>query len=182
MILLPAWLWSGNVETHYNGLTSAMTPSGYRPTSGKDDIQYSQVWVPSSKALTLTELNELAPFPSEQAQSLEDTPPLPFELGELTERIALKYAKKVMSDSHHSHIASQTGLRQLRTSSLHHNMEGRPGLVPIYIGVYRRKDSYYRILVNGSTGKLIGDAPLDWMKITLIIGFFIGVILLFINI
>lgn len=182
MILLPAWLWSGSVETHYNGLTSAMTPSGYRPTSGEDAIHFSQVWVPSSKALTLNELNELAPFPSEQAQPLEDTPPLPFELGELTERIALKYAKKVMSDSHHSHISSQTGLRQLQTSSLHHDMEGRPGLVPVYIGVYRRKNSYYRILINGSTGKLIGDAPLDWIKITLIVAVFTGVIIILLNI
>ena len=181
MILLPAWLWSGEVETHYNGLTNAMTPSGYRPTSGQDTIRYSQVWVPSSKALTLTELNDLAPFPSDQSQSLQDTPPLPFELGDLTERVALKHAKNVMSNSHHSHISSQTGLRQLQTSSVHHNMEGRPGLVPIYIGVYRRKDNYYRILINGSTGKLIGEAPLDWSKITLIVVILVGAVLILIN-
>jgi len=178
-ILLPAWLWSGTVESHYNGLTRAASRSGYRPVSGEDTLRFSQIWVPASKALTLHELNAIAPFPKDNAQPLDSTPSLPYELGELTERIALKHAKQAMSDAHHAHIASAISLRQLRTSALHHQMEGSPGLVPIYIGVYRRKEKYYRVVINGATGKLEGDAPLDWIKISMVIGV-IGLIMLII--
>lgn len=164
-LLLPAWLWSGTVESHYNGLRSAHSKSGFSPVSGTNSIYFSQVWVPASQALTLSEVNDIAPFPSEAAQSLDNEPPLPFELGELTEKIALSSAKVAMSNAHYNHIHNETGLRKLNVSSIYHGLSGEPGLIPIYIGVYRRKDKYYRILVNGATGKLIGDAPLDWIKI-----------------
>ncbi len=180
-LLLPAWRWSGTVESHYNGLRSASSKSGFSPASGRDSVHFSQIWVPASQALTLSEVNEIAPFPSETAQSLEQEPALPFEVGELTERIALRSAKAAMSNAHHNHIHSKTGLRKLKTSSIHHNLSGEPGLIPIYIGVYRRKDKYYRILVNGATGKLIGDAPLDWVKIVGIIATILAVILIVVN-
>ena len=60
-------------------------------------------------------------------------------------------------------------------------MCGEPSLIPVYIGVYRRKDTYYRVLVNGTTGKLIGEAPLDWVKIGLIISTIVGIILIAVN-
>ena len=180
-ILLPAWIWNGHIETHYNGQVRSHSPSGYRPVSGLDNMNVHQVWVPSSKALTLTEINHLAPFPTDGAQPLTDTPMIPFELGELTERIALKEAKKVMSATHRNHIQTNEGLHDLHTSSVFEDMKGEPSLIPVFIGVYRRKSTYYRVLVNGTTGKLIGEAPLDWVKIGLIAATIIGFILIVAN-
>ncbi len=75
-------------------------------------------------------------------------------------------------------IYSDKGLRELKTSSVFEDMQGEPSLIPIFIGVYRRKDTFYRVVVNGVTGKLIGEAPIDWIKISLMIAvlFFIGFI------
>ena len=180
-LLLPAWVWSGHIETHYNGQVRAHSPSGYRPVSGFDSMHLHQVWIPSSKALTLAEINQLAPFPTEGAQALDETPDIPFEVGELTERIALHEAKQVMSATHRSRIASAEGLTDLHTSSVFEEMSGQPSLIPIFIGVYRRKDKYYRIIVNGSTGTLIGEAPLDWVKIWMVIIVVVAIILAAVN-
>ena len=76
---------------------------------------------------------------------------------------------------------SSEGLRDLHTSSVFRNMGGEPSLIPVYIGVYRRKDTFYRVLVNGTTGKLIGEAPLDWVKISLIVAALVGILLVAVN-
>lgn len=175
-LLIPAWVWSGTVETHYNGQIRAHSASGYRPVSGADTLRLNQVWVPSSKALTLHEINEIAPFKTDNPHNLDTEPSLPFEIGELTERVALNEAQKVMSATHRQHISSSEGLRDLQTSSIYKNMSGEPSLIPVFVGVYRRKDKFYRIVVNGTTGKLQGEAPLDWVKIALIAAGTLGVL------
>ena len=182
MVLLPAWVWNGHIETHYNGQVRAHSPSGYRPVSGSESMHMHQVWIPSSKALTVSEINQLAPFPTEGAQVLDKMPSIPFELGELTERIALHQAKHVMSSTHRNRISNAEGLRDLNTSSVFEDMNGQPSLIPIFIGVYRRKDKYYRVLVNGTTGKLIGEAPLDWVKIWATIIIVVSIILVAVNV
>ncbi len=41
-------------------------------------------------------------------------------------------------------------------------------LLPIYIASYRYRDKLYRFLLNGQTGKCIGDKPLSWKKIAVV--------------
>ena len=43
-------------------------------------------------------------------------------------------------------------------------------LLPIYVLSYRYKDKLFRFLVNGQTGKTIGEKPLSWRKIGLVAG------------
>ena len=57
-------------------------------------------------------------------------------------------------------------------------------LLPIYVLSYRYKDKLYRFLVNGQTGKTVGEKPLSWPKIGLVAGLtvlmvFIVMLLLF---
>ena len=60
-------------------------------------------------------------------------------------------------------------------------------LLPIYILSYRYKNKLYRFLINGQTGKTIGEKPLSWPKIGLAAGFItllvfiITLLLFFIN-
>lgn len=175
-IYLPAWMWSGTIETHFNGLRRANTKSGYYPESGHDVRTYNQILVPSSKAVSIVELNKLAPFPVSTANPFnEENIEHPFEPGELTERIALKEATTIFEIYHKQHITSDTKLHHVRTSSILQDINGLPALLPIFIGVYRRKDSVYQVLVNGLTGEIHGEAPFDWYKLGIIIG---GIIVL----
>ncbi|MBN2580231.1 MAG: zinc ribbon domain-containing protein [Pirellulales bacterium] len=48
-------------------------------------------------------------------------------------------------------------------------------LLPIYVLSYRYRDKLYRFLVNGQTGKVVGQKPLSWSKIALAAG--LGVLL-----
>ena len=42
-------------------------------------------------------------------------------------------------------------------------------LLPFWIGTYLYQKKTYRVLVNGQTGKVAGDKPVDWVVIALII-------------
>jgi hypothetical protein len=57
-------------------------------------------------------------------------------------------------------------------------------LLPIYVLSYKYQDKLYRFLVNGQTGKTVGEKPLSWTKIGIAAGVlsllvFIFIILLF---
>jgi len=57
-------------------------------------------------------------------------------------------------------------------------------LLPVYVLGYRYKGKLYRFMINGQTGKTIGEKPLSWLKIGLASGLlvllaFIVVLLLF---
>jgi len=43
-------------------------------------------------------------------------------------------------------------------------------LLPIYLAAYRYKDKVYQVMVNGQTGKVAGQKPVDWSKVWLAIG------------
>ena len=56
-------------------------------------------------------------------------------------------------------------------------------LLPIWLASYRYQDKAYRVMVNGQTGKVLGDRPYSWIKIAglvlTILAAIIGIILLF---
>lgn len=43
-------------------------------------------------------------------------------------------------------------------------------LLPLYIAVYHYNNQPFQILVNGQTGQVAGQRPVDWRKIALVIG------------
>ena len=42
-------------------------------------------------------------------------------------------------------------------------------LLPVWLASYRYQDKSYRVLVNGQTGKVTGDRPYSWIKISLLV-------------
>ena len=62
---------------------------------------------------------------------------------------------------------SMFGLHPYNISTLDHEMEGRPLLLPVFIGAFRRGEKIYRVVINGQTASLAGTAPLSWIKIGL---------------
>jgi hypothetical protein len=72
-----------------------------------------------------------------------------------------------MRQRHAAAIRAQIDSLRLNISTLDHEMEGRPLLLPIFIGAFRRKEKIYRVVINGQTGGITGTAPLSWIKIML---------------
>lgn len=171
-LLLPAWTWSGRVETHWAALVSASgTRSGKRPRSGDDTMQVDGMLVLASQTLRRAELAAISPFDS--GSELPFTPEeatLPYELGSLTRRAATAQARSEMRGQHATQIGQQTGAVRLSTSCLFAEMEGRPMLLPVWIGAYRVGEKMYRVVLNGQTGELTGTAPISWRKVLLAVG------------
>lgn len=170
-LLLPAWAWSGAVETHWTGLVSASTRSGKRPVSGHEDVFFEQILVPSSQSLRQAELASLGAYdesalaPFDPATAVE-----PYELSELTRSVARTRAQQEMERRHRLAIERANGLLKCRASSVVTELAGRPVLVPVFIGAYRYGSRTFRVLVNGQSGQLVGNAPISVWKV-------IGVIL-----
>jgi hypothetical protein len=176
-LYLPAWVFSGTIETHYAAIVRAATRSGGRPFAGAERTEMTGVLVPSSAALTRAELDAISPFEMKDANpfsvsTLED----PFELGSLTRTAATQQALKHMQSRHRSALSATLKARKLNASAIHEDLSGDPVLLPIFIGAYRRREEVYRIVINGQTGKLIGKAPISWTKVALVI-FIVGAIL-----
>ncbi len=167
-LLLPAWAWSGDLETHWTGLVRASTRSGKAPVAGQETARFDQVLVPASPALRQRELSQLGPFDEDTlATWSEDTVDIPHELGELTRSAARAAAEAEMVRRHEAALTREHGLVSAKLATLAHDLAGAPVLVPIYIGVYRHRGQSYRVIVQGQSGALIGSAPTDWGKVAL---------------
>jgi hypothetical protein len=42
-------------------------------------------------------------------------------------------------------------------------------LFPVWIASYRYRDKVYHFLVNGQTGEVQGQAPISWIRVTLVV-------------
>lgn len=176
-LYLPAWVFAGTIETHYAALVKAMTRSGSQPVSGSERTHIDGVLVPSSSALTRSELHAISPFEmTDAAPFSSDTLKSPYELGSLTRAAATEEGLDLMRSMHRTALSSQISSRKMNVSSLHEHFEGEPVLLPIFIGAYRRRDEVYRIVINGQTGKLTGAAPFSWAKLALVIFIVLGTI------
>ncbi len=60
--------------------------------------------------------------------------------------------------------------RNLRVKNAISNVRWKHVLLPIWSVQYRFKQKVYTVLVHGQTGKVVGTAPLSWIKIALVVG------------
>ncbi len=179
-ILVPAWVWSGRIESHYAALVSAHTKSGKQPQTGQDTLSCTDILILSGSRLTRAELKALAPYAFEQAEPFNaDEVEVPFEVSNLTRSVARAEAKEALSAYHRKHISRSLSPSDLNLSSLYHDLDGRPVLLPVYICSYRYKDTPYRLVINGQTGETVGKGPTSIIKLVLALaaalGFFGGI-------
>lgn len=167
-VLLPAWSWSGELETHWTGLVRAHTRSGKQPVAGADRARFDQVLIPSSATLTVRELTGLGAYDESALQMLTGDASQPMEVSELTRTAARQQAVDEMVRRHEEAIVSERSLKECHVAALPHGLSGRPVLVPVWVGVYEHKGISYRVLVQGQTGAVVGEAPTDWLKVLMV--------------
>jgi hypothetical protein len=66
-------------------------------------------------------------------------------------------AREVPGDTH----------RNLSVSSVYQDRTFKHILVPVWLTTYTYGAKSYQVVVNGYTGKMAGEHPLSWVKITL---------------
>ena len=168
LLLIPSWRFEGDVETHWNGLESGATRSGKRPTGGVEETRLVHM-IPASQGITSAELNELEPFDMEQVQPWTGPEQgVPYELPGMSEQAARVQMHSLMSAAHRQRISAHHGLHRCVTSSLVSNEEVVLLVVPVYIGAFRFRDRPWRFVVNAQTGEVVGEAPIDRVKVALV--------------
>jgi hypothetical protein len=166
---IPAWRYDSSLETHWAGLVRAATASGKRPVAGVDHTRIRHM-VPASAGLSQAELIELQPFVEEGAQEWDPgVQDLPWEPPALTERGARPRAHHIMAQHHGRAIAAEHDLVRWKVSPVIEDHDVRLFMVPVYVGSFSYRNRPWRFLVNACTGELVGEAPLDWLKIALLV-------------
>jgi len=59
--------------------------------------------------------------------------------------------------------------RNLQVDTAFSNLRYKHVLFPVWIASYRYKDKVYHFLVNGQTGEVQGQAPISWIRVTLVV-------------
>lgn len=177
-MFLPAWRFSSQLETHWAGLKRAATRSGKAPTSGQSMLDLS-IMVPASLGLEQGELFELQPFDESQSRPWsEDDADQAWEPPQVTEVGARSRGHKMMADHHRGVIQSQSNLISCKVSPIIEDRDVRLYMLPIYIGAFRYRDKPWRFVINAQTGKVVGKAPTDRMKVAMVVGIGLAVLLL----
>lgn len=161
-VFVPAWAWSARIETHWCALVAAPTRNGKRPLTGAEEQPVTDALTPASSALTRAELAALAPFTTAGAAPLsEHGTGAPCELAQLTRSAATAAAREQLARDHEERIKARVEAQRIRSSSIVHDLAGRPILLPVWIATFAYLGRVHRIVVNGQTGELTGTHPIS---------------------
>ena len=166
---LPAWRFSSKVETHWAGLRRAATRSGKEPVGGEERVDLYHM-VPASAGLTQNELSRLLPFDESKEMAWNPAAQnLPWEPPALSEQGARIPAHQAMADHHGQAIARRRSLTVCKVSPVVRDRDVKLFMLPIYIGAFRFRDRPWRFVVNAQSGEVVGKAPIDRIKVALLI-------------
>jgi DNA-directed RNA polymerase subunit RPC12/RpoP len=111
------------------------------------------------------DLNDLAPYePSYLAGSHA-------QAYEVALEDAWESARHKMREVTRQHCRSQASTNQIRNFTMQLDFQDeswRYILLPVYINTYRYEHEPYQLLINGQTGEIAGQRPVDWRKIAFV--------------
>jgi DNA-directed RNA polymerase subunit RPC12/RpoP len=178
----PFWTFEGTLELQWScevNLGSSRAPN-WVPQEGYEFENFDNILIPGQKALAKQEISEILPFllddvvefkPEYLAGWTAMTYDMPLSDASLAarERVVRKVRREL-----NNRVEVGREKRNLRTGATNWSgMTYKYLLLPIWTGTYRYKGGEYRILINGQTGKITGQKPVDRFKVwaTLASGF-----------
>ncbi len=160
-------------ETDSKGNRTRYTRWEY--ASGHVSSDFDDVLVPASKGVHLALLEKLQPFPT-------TTDLLPYDPGYLSGWVVEQYQIDLVQAAQDSRQRMDAILRSQCTSEIpgdtSRNLQIFPEysaltfkhvLLPVWLLTYTYGTKTYQVAVNGATGKISGEYPLSWVKITIAI-------------
>ncbi len=190
-VYIPFWtfdamthsFWTAEAGYHYYVTESYTDAQGQRrtrqvqktrwqPASGNHSAYYDDVLVAASKSVDENLVKQLEPYDTKaltaykpdylagmiaEDYQFDVKQSWPRAKDEIDERIRSACARMVPGDTH----------RNLRVRTSYNNRRFKLCLLPVWIATYLYQGKTWRYLVNGQTGKVSGEAPYSWIKITL---------------
>ena len=146
----------------------------WQPASGSLQLRFDDVLVPGTNSVERGMIERIYPF---------DTKVLvPYEAGFLSGwgaeayTVDLRQAWETGQDIIHGLVRQACARevpgdtqRNLQVDTAFSDMTYKHVLFPVWIASYRYKDRIYHFLINGQTGEVQGQAPISWIRVTLVV-------------
>jgi hypothetical protein len=179
------WYRTETYRTRENGKwvtkTRRVRETEWWPLSGKHHRYYSGYLVSGSRGLSQSDADRIKPF---QLPALKRYQPY-FLAGWVCEEysVARDQALQMSQDEFYRREHSNVGRfmpgnthRNLDVTTTFSKISSDLCLLPVYVLTYKYGDKLFRFLVNGQTGKVAGDKPVSWKKVSWVIFGVIGAI------
>ena len=142
--------------------------------AGELDHVFDDELVPASTGVSAGLLRKIEPFPTGTL--------IPYDPGYLAGWTVERYQIDLVNAAARSRDAMDAKLRELcgnevpgdthrnlQVASDYSDLRFKHILVPVWLLTYTYGHTVYQVVANGVTGKMAGDRPWSWIKITLLI-------------
>ncbi len=176
-LYLPVWTFDVGGSLSWNGvLVQADRQGGRRiPQSGEYFLDEDDLLVPASHTLP-ADLQEI--METFETEELEPYAPSflaawPAEIYEISVSDASLAARQQTLEKHRASVRGQIRpdpffgekIRDLRISSRNIAVYAyKLALLPVWVARYRYAEKVYRVVINGRTGEVRGQQPLNWFR------------------
>jgi DNA-directed RNA polymerase subunit RPC12/RpoP len=189
-VYVPYWVFAADVHTYWTA-DSGSPPFGARgnwyPVTGENRNRYQGLLVGASRVLSPDETQAIGPFDLSQG-----VPPDQIDLENSTVEqftVPRKYARPLAQEGLEQQERQacarkyfSSSYRNLKVNVRIERLSSEPILLPVWVVSYRYRNRLYRILINGQTGRVNGDAPYSWLKLamaaTIVILLVLGILML----
>jgi hypothetical protein len=155
--------------------TRTVRETEWWPLDGNHHHYYSGYLVSGSRGLDQKDANRIKPF---QLPALKRYEPY-YLAGWLSEEYSVQRDAALDVSMEEFHRREQVNIGNFMPGDTYSNLHVTSNfehinsdlcLLPVYVLSYRYKDKLYRFLVNGQTGRMAGDKPVSWKKVSFTIG------------
>jgi DNA-directed RNA polymerase subunit RPC12/RpoP len=183
-LYLPYWTFDAKAHARWNaesGRYYYVTSNGKREqrvewssASGELDHAFDDELVPASTGVSPLLLRQIEPFPTHTL--------IPYDPGYLAGWTVERYQIDLVGAAERSRQQMELQIRQqcgeavpgdtyrgLQVQSTYSDQTFKHILVPIWLLTYTYGAKVYHVTANGVTGKMAGERPWSWIKITLLV-------------
>jgi DNA-directed RNA polymerase subunit RPC12/RpoP len=166
--------WTTDEEGNRVQRTRQVQRVRWEPASGSLQASFDDVLVPATTSVEHGMIQRIYPF---DTQAL-----LPYEPGFLSGwgaeayTVGLREAWPTGQEIIQDRVRQACGqrvpgdtYRNLQVDTAFSNMTYKHVLFPVWIASYRYRDKVYHFLINGQTGEVQGEAPISWIRVTLVV-------------
>lgn len=146
----------------------------WQPASGSLQLYFDDVLVPATDSVERNMIERIYPFDTKALLPYQPdflsgwgAEAYTLDLGEswktgqqiIEDRVRQACGQEVPGDTY----------RNLQVDTAYSNLRYKHVLFPVWIASYRYRDKVYHFLVNGQTGEVQGQAPISWIRVTVVV-------------
>jgi hypothetical protein len=171
-VFLPYWCCDTTADVNWvadTNDTPAFADADWCPCGGAFQQTFTNLLVPASGGITPAELAAISPFDRSTVvpggpEATRGAAVEEFAVGRQRARERLRQLVETLARDEAADRAPGS-VRNVGVNLLVSGTVSRPTLLPVWIAAYRYRNRPYRVVQNGQTGALTGQAPTSWVKV-----------------